>query len=834
MRAGLDRLAPESIKALNREVVHERRRIRAILTRLRDEKIALSSGVSARNRPRTARISSIHSSTIQLITQDFDCSEHPQIFFRFLLDGCEYFFDSLPASALDGSEISVGIPVAIHRAERRRLPRTVGSDGESSLGSVRFVFQECELPQARIFDRSLNGIGLQLSAKDATFLPKYCELVIEESDRQSWQAYAQVRHKSQSALGEEWVRVGMSLSQIEFGSPLKISKRERILERSLLAEVRKRRWNEAARQRIQSGGETDEPRSGADRFIPIHDYKNQRGEPLRAIIDSWGNQQEAVAVVIPPAWGRTKETLSPLALTILETFRNARLPVKIVRFDGTNRLGESYIDPECRHPGDEHLHFKFSQAVRDIESTLDFLYSDSLSTPKATILVTFSLASIEGRRAVASDSNGRIQGWVSVVGMADLQSGLRAISGGVDYGYGLLAGIRFGRNELLGVVADMDRTGSDAVMHGLAFLEDARRDMAAIRVPITWIHGRHDAWIDIGQVAEVMSCGDAKHRKLLEVPTGHQLRESREALQTFQLIAEEIGQMATGTTVASVLPPLDAIERRGDLERGRLPAPTTDIKGFWADYLLGRDRRVGMELLTGTAAYQEFVESQIQVLKLNDGARIADLGCGLGELYVQLCQPRRRLGKVRVDLVDYVPEVIRRTKTRIRRLARPGSPLGFVVLNDLDPRESRKFAMKSETYDAVLASLVITYLFNPREFLAEVFRILKPGGRFVLSGLKRDADISKLYVDGMAELDWHTAQQRFGVEVAAELDTHARSFLNEAARLLQIEEARVFRFLDGEAMRDAVLDEGFSGVQVGSGLGDPPQAIIVSAQRPLS
>src|SRR5262245_64321377 len=49
-----------------------------------------------------------------------------------------------------------------------------------------------------------------------------------------------------------------------------------------------------------------------------------------------------------------------------------------------------------------------------------------------------SLACVEGRRALAAERNGRVGGWVAAVGMVDLQSALRTISGGVDYGYGLL------------------------------------------------------------------------------------------------------------------------------------------------------------------------------------------------------------------------------------------------------------------------------------------------------------------------------------------------------------------------------------------------------------
>jgi ubiquinone/menaquinone biosynthesis C-methylase UbiE/pimeloyl-ACP methyl ester carboxylesterase len=624
----------------------------------------------------------------------------------------------------------------------------------------------------------------------------------------------------------------MSISQVPFSPPIQIDRRDQILERSLLVEARRQRRRVAARSQLSGEGKRLDYQTRSDDFVPIREFTNQKGQKIKAIIDSWGDPDKAIAVIIPPAWGRTKETLLPLALTILETFRRANQPVTVIRFDGTNRRGEAFIDSTCRYPGDEYLHFTFSQAVSDIEATIDFLHSDSIGAPKATVLVTFSLASIEGRRVLARDRGKRIRGWISAVGMTDLQSGLRAISGGVDYGYGLLRGIRFGRNELLGVVADMDHTGIDALNHEMGLFEDARRDMASISVPVTWIHGRHDAWMSIDRVAELMSCGTAKGRKLIEVPTGHQLRVSREALQTFQLIAEEIGEMVAGRAVMSVLPSLESVERRADCERRRLPAAPTNIRAFWADYLLGRDRRIGMGLLTETAHYQSFLEQQVSELGLDNGSRVADLGCGIGEFTCHLQRFHADLNRIQVHLVDYIPEVLKHATTRARNACGESGPVTLSVASNLDPREAQCFALASGAYDAVIASLLITYLFNPKGFLGEAFRILKPGGRFVLSGLKKDADVSKLYADGMAELDRHTAERRFGSEIAKRLDFYARGFLNEAARLLQIEEAGLFQFFDAGALCNAVEEAGFTDVRATSGLGDPAQAIIVSARRP--
>ena len=83
------------------------------------------------------------------------------------------------------------------------------------------------------------------------------------------------------------------------------------------------------------------------------------------------------------------------------------------------RIG-GQIEPEFREPGSEYLGFTFSQAVHDIRASIDYLATDF--DARSVVLATFSLSSIEARRAIATDYSGRVGGWVSVVGPADLQS----------------------------------------------------------------------------------------------------------------------------------------------------------------------------------------------------------------------------------------------------------------------------------------------------------------------------------------------------------------------------------------------------------------------------
>jgi ubiquinone/menaquinone biosynthesis C-methylase UbiE/pimeloyl-ACP methyl ester carboxylesterase len=769
---------------------------------------------------------------VSLQINDFDAVPVPQIFLNFSLGGREYFFAANPIAPPLEEFLDIEMPTAIYRAERRDLYREYAMRNVGAPETIQLLRPNSPSILGRVVDRSLHGVGVDVPEEDARTLPENLQVRFDRDASGARCFFAQVRHKEASSRAKGWMRLGLAISHLEPRVLIQVDSRERILNRSLVDEIRSRHKASTEPLREQYASLLQNRPGRETQSVSIVEYKNEAGQRIKAIIDSWGDPGRATAVVIPPSWGRTKETLLPLAATIIQTFRRADRPITVIRFDGTNRRGESHIDPDCRLSGDEYLHFTFSQAARDIEATIDFLHADPQRRPRGTILVTFSLASIEGRRAIARNTKRRFDGWISVVGMADLQSALRTISGGMDYAYGLMRGVSFGLQELVGVIADMDRTGADAIENGMVFLEDARLDMAAIDVPITWIHGRHDAWMSIERIREIMSCGETRNRKIIEVPTGHQLRESREALQTFQLIAEEISKMATGRSLNGTLPSLSLLEERANAERQRIPATSVDVRSFWRDYLLGRDRVLGMELLTATSAYREFMARQISNLSLSSGSQVADLGCGTGGFCAQLPEVGNDLDNIDIYAIDYIVETLERVRDRASEVPRPVGNRVSTILADLDSDEFHHIPLKTESCDAVLASLLLTYLARPNRFLREVFRILKPGGTLVLSGLKKDADISKLFVRGVAELRMEKAREKLGIRDEGRFELLAQNFLNDASKLLEFEERGRFRFWDTAALQDLVAKAGFSAVSGEFSFGDPPQAILVTAQKP--
>ncbi|MCA9477511.1 MAG: methyltransferase domain-containing protein, partial [Nitrospira sp.] len=49
------------------------------------------------------------------------------------------------------------------------------------------------------------------------------------------------------------------------------------------------------------------------------------------------------------------------------------------------------------------------------------------------------------------------------------------------------------------------------------------------------------------------------------------------------------------------------------------------------------------------------------------------------------------------------------------------------------------------SFDRILSNLVLGYIKKPEAALQELYRVLAPGGRMVISNLKPDGDFSGIY-----------------------------------------------------------------------------------------
>jgi len=99
---------------------------------------------------------------------------------------------------------------------------------------------------------------------------------------------------------------------------------------------------------------------------------------------------------------------------------------------------------------------------------------------------------------------------------------------------------------------------------------------------------------------------------------------------------------------------------------------------------------------------------------------VADLGCGTGWMSGQLARHVRQ-----VVAVDQSPAMLKAAAARVQGLANV-----TLLEGDLEA-----LPLEDQSCDAATLSMVLTYLAQPGDVLAEARRILKPGGKLVLVDL---------------------------------------------------------------------------------------------------
>jgi len=718
----------------------------------------------------------------------------------FCVEGTPYFFSARRLGHLDyGPNWRATTPAVVYAVERRdRLRMQPARPAQRCM--VEFVARDGGATAANVHDVSPGGLSISLNAQDLEFRVGERLLLRFNSDTTP-DCHGEVRNVSRRSSKAGWQRIGLSTSVVP-----------------ILQEVAPERFVRLPLKRSKAAPPPPRP------LI----YHNRKGEHIAALVDSSFATAGAPAVVIPSYWGRTKESLWPLAATLVETFRLAGEPLSVVRFDGVRRLGESYIEPECRFPGRETVRNSMSQNVEDIETTIRFLESSpSFRAPKIAI-ISFSFSSIHVRRFLASTSYNKVGGWLSIVGATDLQDLFRSVSAGVDYVGGVDRGLAFGERQVLGVQLDVDRFIADAIQNRLAFFADACEEMSSVTTPTTWFLGQDDAWVDDRRVRRMLSHGDASARRLIAIPTGHILKSSETAIEVFGAVAAEVGRLLVGRDLEPCSLDRAHLDSRAEAERARLPKKRADLVGFWRRYLLGDGESIGFDLMASTTSYGNVVRKQFELLELEPNQRVADLGAGTGMFPAQLAN-FRGLGQIMVDEVDIVHGALKRARRRSRGLGLGGSVR--CVVADLDP-SGGTMPFATGAYDRVVASFLVNYLSKPASFFGECRRILKTNGRLVLANLRRDADVSKLYHEWSHELQSGLARQVFGEAAERGLQESLAELLNRISELVDLEDQGRFHFWDVSEVLGFAGEAGFINASIHEAFGDPPQALILRADCP--
>ena len=212
--------------------------------------------------------------------------------------------------------------------------------------------------------------------------------------------------------------------------------------------------------------------------------------------------------------------------------------------------------------------------------------------------------------------------------------------------------------------------------------------------------------------------------------------------------------------------------------------------------------------------------------------RILDAGCGIGNygtfllvklLYAAKSQPifLRQYQSLHYVGLDFVREAMLQARNSQQDIEKE-----FVQTQDLTTTRRLLISsyfladletvlpFKENTFDKVCCNLVISYIGTPEEAVREMVRLLKPGGRIVITSLKPFADLSQVY--------------RNFVKVAkgrAEI-AEAQKLLSNAGRIKAKEAQGIYQFFSEEALTDLLKQASLCDVETYRSLGNQANVVV--------
>ena len=398
--------------------------------------------------------------------------------------------------------------------------------------------------------------------------------------------------------------------------------------------------------------------------------ENDKGEEIVGLLDSSLplEKEPGPVILIPPAFGKTKETLFALAQTLVENFYTRGRPISVIRFDGIRRKGESYKDPETSEPPYEMVNASLSQGASDIRAVLDWLDNNPHLTPTKVIIVTFSLAALEARLVLRDAAyRKKLDYWIACMGTPELRHLLTRVNCGLDLLEQHQLGIELGVRPVLGNLVNVDKYMEDGLVNRLSSLDEARADMPFIDIPITWIYGEHDHWVKPEFIRDVMGIKAEAPREVIPIPLGHNARTSKDALQMFGAITNLVYRFLHKEAIRPRIPKKENLFFKRHAEKDRIPSRNLKNRNeYWHRYLIGEKELLGFDVLTLANDYAQLMADQVEALELRESDSLLDLGGGTGNFITFLMENGPVLPR-EITVADLIPEALQQAEVKIKK-----------------------------------------------------------------------------------------------------------------------------------------------------------------------
>ncbi|MFH0788905.1 MAG: methyltransferase domain-containing protein, partial [Pseudomonadota bacterium] len=370
------------------------------------------------------------------------------------------------------------------------------------------------------------------------------------------------------------------------------------------------------------------------------------------------------------------------ARTLVDNFKAFGVNGVVCRFDLTHTIGESEVDPKLEAKGCPYLYWTYSHYESDLHGSIKYI--ERRFRPKTRVLLTYSVGAIPARRLLADGHEPKADLWIAPFGCPDAQDMLKNLLAGVDLFQNYLDGKKLEPFLLYGRLGDPNDAIPDAIRRGMAFLEDARNDMEKITIPVTWILGTFDYMVTRQRVRQMLNAPGGGIREIIELEAGHFLKSGPEAIESYKLITETIFKHLLQVNKPAVEPDLARFAGQAEAEWGRTKRlAITNAEEFWNRHLFGTSSEMeGFDILLYNPEYVEFLQEQANLLDFQGGLRVADIGCGTGNLAIAALKASRINGG-RLDLTcsDLVPGAISRSREKIEAFIKSSANGHYAGLN---------------------------------------------------------------------------------------------------------------------------------------------------------
>ena len=553
-------------------------------------------------------------------------------------------------------------------------------------------------------------------------------------------------------------------------------------------------------------------------------FPSRNGLKMAAYIDALEGRDEPLGyVVMAPKYGETKKNNLQLAYNL------AVNGLVVLRFDHTNHVGESE---------GKMLRYTLPGAVEDILGAFDYL-ERTLGVRKAGLLAS----SLAGRMAIRATSlDKRISHLTCLVGVVNIQQTLATVYQ-EDVVTNYLDGKRWGVNDVLGFEIDFENFAAAMIESNLYSFSGTCEDLALIQAPVSLLSAQNDPWVDIGEARQAMSFVAQGYFHEIQNAM-HEVRENPEAAQkTFIKITCICLERSTGRQINESelrAPDKKNLLDQNKIERARLKAANNETQteiDFWSQYL------EKYKYFQNVDVYQEYINLVGRLLgDFRPGELLLDAGCGNGMFGAWTI--RNLLVKEKRDFdppviysgLDLTHEGIHEAAANHHRLysslnKSANAPTrgidfiyGSVDFNKVSDGEnnlgSPVISYEDNTFDKICCSLLVSYLADPLKLVKQLHRVLKPGGRLVLSSMKPFCDLSDMYRS--------YAEKNLSTQTEQEIES-GRNLLTAAGKIKFKEELGIYKFFSMEELGGLLIDSGFKKLDVHTSFGN--QANVILAEK---